>query len=221
MRHARPHIQKFWRFQNRRTIGLILALVGMVYAIGLVFTVILNQYFVINFYNIVTMWAILFFIAVLTVVGSVAESHKKIAKLLNYQEHMKHSKNIGLFIVVLVFGTVAFTLPVILFPQQASLWILFSVGGVLMLLYVLLGVIFGYGYHEVGFASAFIWMAFLIGVFSLSQIYYQNKPLFDSLAFLITSITIITVFSITGIFMLHRASNEFIEEFRTVNKIKN
>ncbi len=197
-----------------------MSLIGIIYSIGLVFTVILNQYFVINVYNIITMWGVLFIIAILAVIGSIADSHKKTAKLLNYKEHMKHSKNISLFLIALVFGAILLIMPIILIPAQAGLWVLFSVGGILMLIYVLIGVIFGYGYHEVGFAALFIWLAFLIGAFSLSRIYYQNTPVFDSLAFLLTSITIITVFSITGVFMLHRASEEFLEEFKKINKIK-
>jgi len=197
-----------------------MSLIGIIYSIGLVFTVILNQFFMVNPYNIIIMWLILFLIIILTVIGSVVGAHRRTAKLLNYSENMKHSKNISLFLITFVFGTILFILPVTLMPAQAELWILFSIGGILMLIYVMIGVIFGYSYHAVGVAALLIWIVFLIGSISLSNIYYQNAPMFASLAFLMTSITIITVFSITGVFMLYRASTEFLAEFKKINKIK-
>jgi hypothetical protein len=54
----------------------------------------------------------------------------------------------------------------------------------------------------------------------MGKMYYSNILAFQVLSLLLSSATIITVFSIMGLGMLYGASNEFVKEFKTVYKVK-
>lgn len=220
VRHARPHVRKFWAEQNRRSIGLVLVMLGIFYAIGFVFSTLLVQNFVGSVINIFLMWGVLLALAVGLVVGVVASGHISVMGVMNEKEHGRHSRNIGVFMITLAIGAILFALPVTLVPAQASLMVLFSVGGILLLTYTFLNAIFGHSYYEIGFASLALWVAFVVAAFSLANLAYTNPPAFQAMSFVVASISIIIVFAVTGAFMLYHSGIAFHEEFRAAHKIK-
>lgn len=220
MRQAREHVRKFWAVQNRKVLGLLLVMFAAIYSIGFVFTNLLSQNFALNMTNILMMWAVLLAIGIALVFGVVSRKHLITTKLMNAKEHQMHSTNIGIFLIAITLGAILFALPVTLVPADASLMMLFSLGGILLLLYTFLNTVFGHSYYEIGFASLILWLVFVIGAISLASTAYTNPPLFQSLSFIIASITIITVFAVTGAAMLYNAAGSFHEEFKKVNKIR-
>jgi len=213
VRHARPYIRRYWAFMNRRAIGMSMAIFGILLSIGVIFTLVLDQFFIQNAVGLLVLWLVLFIMIILVALASIIKTHVEVAKLMNKEEYDVHSKNIAIFLLAMGFGSLAFVLPMLIISSEAALVVLFSTGGILFLLYVLLALVFGHKYHEIGFASVFIWAVFIAGVFMLTKPYiYNNPPLFETLAFLISTVAIVVVFSITGLVMVHNASNEFLKE---------
>ncbi|MDE1827605.1 MAG: hypothetical protein KGH65_00380 [Candidatus Micrarchaeota archaeon] len=220
VRHARDHVRRFWAAQNRRTIGLLMVMFATIYAIGFVFTTLLSQNFMGNVPNVFFMWGILFAIGLALIMASISLKHYSTTRMMSAKEHAIHSRNIGIFLLGIGIGAVLFTLPVTLVPGFASLMILFSLGGILLLMYTFLDAIFGQKYYEIGFASLVMWIVFVLGAFAFSNIAYANPPEFQSLSLMVASISIIVVFAITGALMLYRAGSEFHGDFRKANRIR-
>lgn len=220
VRHARDHVRRFWAAQNRRTIGLLMVMFATIYAIGFVFTTILAQNFMGNVSNIFFMWGILFAIGLALIMASISLKHYSTTRMMSAKEHAIHSRNIGIFLIGIGIGAVLFALPVTLVPGFASLMVLFSLGGILLLMYTFLNAIFGEKYYEIGLASLVMWVAFVVGAFAFANIAYANPPMFQSLSLMVASIAIIVVFAITGTLMLYRAGSEFHGDFRKANKIR-
>ncbi|MDE1846297.1 MAG: hypothetical protein KGH53_03395 [Candidatus Micrarchaeota archaeon] len=220
MRQAREHVRKFWVMQNRRVLGLLFVMFAFIYSVGFVFTTLMAQNFMLNLTNIMLMWAILLAVGIGLVFGTVSRKHLVTTRLMNPKEHQGHSRNIGIFLIAITIGAILFALPVTLVPADASLMMLFSLGGILLLLYTFLNTIFGHSYYEIGFASLALWLVFVVAALSLASTAYANPPLFQSLSFIVASITIITIFALTGAAMLYHTAGSFHDEFKKVNKIK-
>ncbi|MDE1850761.1 MAG: hypothetical protein KGH54_03135 [Candidatus Micrarchaeota archaeon] len=220
VRHAREHVRRFWVAQNRRTIGLLMVMFAIIYATGFVFTTLLAQDFMGNVPGVLFMWGILFAIGLGLIMASVGVKHFSTTSMMSAKEHAVHSRNIGIFLVGIGIGAVLFALPVTLVPGFASLMVLFSLGGILLLMYTFLNAIFGHRYYEIGFASLVMWIVFVIGAFAFANIAYSNPPEFRSLSLMVASITIIVVFAITGVLMLYRAGAEFHGDFRKANRLR-
>ena len=220
LRHAREHVRKFWKVQNMRTMGMLMVMFSVLYSIGFIFTTMLDRGFVGALDSILIMWGVIFALLAAMIIGSIVIKHRQTTLLMNKLEHSRHSKNIGIFLIALVAGAVLFSLPATLFPQQATLIILFSLGGIMLLVYLALAVVFGEGYHEIGAVAFFLWAVFVLGVFTLNQASYANPPLFNALSLIISTTAIVIIFAVAGMLMLYRASGEFLGEFRKVYRIK-
>lgn len=201
-------------------IGLILVMFAIIYSVGFVFTTLLVQQFAYNLTNVEMMWGVLLAIGIATVVGVASRKHILNAKLMTGKEHNIHSRNIGIFLIAITLGAILFALPVTLVPADASLMMLFSLGGILLLLYTFLNTIFGHSYYEIGLASLFMWVVFVIAAITLAGTAYSNYPVFASLSFIVASVTIIVIFSLTGLSMIYKAAGDFHKEFKQVNKIR-
>ncbi|MDE1825348.1 MAG: hypothetical protein KGH61_01730 [Candidatus Micrarchaeota archaeon] len=220
MKYAREHVRKFWMVQNMRTLGMLMVMFSVLYSIGFIFTTLLDRGFVGALDNVLIMWGIIFALLAAMIIGSIVIKHRQTTLLMNKLEHSRHSKNIGIFLIAIVAGAVLFSLPATLFPQQATLIILFSLGGIMLLVYLALALVFGHGYVEVGAAAFFLWAVFIIGVFTIGQMSYSNPPLFNALSLIVSTTAIVIVFAMTGVLILYRASGEFLPEFRKAYRIK-
>lgn len=220
MKYARTHVKRFWAFQNRRALGISFLIFSIIFSIGIVFTVILDQFFVVNQANLFLAWIFLIVVASVVMTASLGAAHTRTASVMNKEERREHSKHVGRFLIVMVAGIVLFMLPVALIPAASSLTMLFSIGGILMVLYLTTSLIFKHRYHEVAIASLLIWVSFLLALISIGPEYYLNPPFFAYFSFLIASVVVIVIFAMMGLVMLISSSNEFISEFRQVYKIK-
>ncbi len=220
MKYARPHVKRFWAFQNRRALGVSFLSFAIIFGIGVVFTVILNQFFIANPANLFFAWVFLLVLASIIMIVSLGRAHVHTANFMNKAERTEHSKHVGRFLIVMAIGIIIFMLPVVFIPLASSLAMLFSIGGILMVLYLATSLIFNHRYHEIAIASLLIWASFLLALFVIGPQYYANPPLFEAVSFLVASTVVVVIFSMTGMAMLVHSSNEFISEFRQVYKIK-
>ncbi|MGC8710548.1 MAG: hypothetical protein ACP5RF_02990 [Candidatus Micrarchaeia archaeon] len=219
MKYARPYVKRYWIFEHKKALGLSFIVFAVVYSIGLMFTTILNSFFLVNITNIFTMALLLFILAALVIIGSLVNAHNKSTHIMSKEEHAKHSKHVGIFFILMILGSIGFLLPLIFDVYPGSLLLLFSAGGILLLLYAFLILIFDYKFYEIAIASIFLWAIFIFSVFFVAPIYYLNAPLFEAISLLVSSVTLVTVFAVSGIVMLHSAANEFLNDFKIRNKI--
>jgi len=220
LKYARPYIKRYWAFEHKKALGLSFIVFAVVYSIGLMFTTILSSFFLVNMVNLFAMILLLFILAAVVIIGSFINAHNKSIRLMNKEEHTKHSKHVGAFFILMVLGSLAFMLPMLLNVYPGQLMLLFSTGGVLLLLYIFLLLLFDYRYYEIAVASIFLWVVFVFTVFFVAPIYYSNAPLFEAVSLLIASVTLVTVFAISGMVMLHSAANEFLSDFKIRNKVE-
>ncbi|MGI0141202.1 MAG: hypothetical protein ACREBF_00925 [Candidatus Micrarchaeales archaeon] len=220
VRHTREHVRKFWMVQNRRTIGMLMVLFGVLYAIGFMFSSLMETNFADSISSVLVLWGVLFVLAIGAVVFSVAKKHGGTTAIMSGSEHRIHSRNIGIFLIAMVIGAILFALPVALVPMAASLMVLFSIGGILLLLYTFVNTVFGHSYYELGIASLIMWAAFVVTAFGFAGMLYSNPPAFQAISFMTTAITVVIVLALTGVVMMYRASEEFHREFRKVNRIR-
>ncbi len=210
MVYLRPNVRRIWFLQNRRLIGFTMATFGITYGIGLVFTALMSSFLVNNLFDILLMWGMLFAVTLAAVILNIVQSHVSITNGMTEQEHAKHSGNVAVFFAAMAFGSVLFALPLVFAPAEASLFVLFSIGGIMLLAYILISGIFGHSYHELGFAALIIWAAFLASFLFILPNYGVNNTAFQWQSLVVSAMTLITVFSVTGIFMLHKASSEYL-----------
>ncbi|MDE1762146.1 MAG: hypothetical protein KGH78_03050 [Candidatus Micrarchaeota archaeon] len=220
MRHAREHVRKFWVVYNRRLIGLLMILIATFYSVGFIFSTLLVQNFTNNALSIMFMWGVLLTMVIVIAIGGVATHHITTVKIMNPKEHSVHSRNIGAFMIILAIGAILFALPVSLMPPEASLMVLFSVGGIMLVLYAGLTAIFGNHYPELGVAAFIFWIMFILAVLFLLPQMAQSPGQFQVLSLIVASVTMVVVFAVIGSVMMYSSSEGFLAEFKKVNRIK-
>ena len=99
-------------------------------------------------------WSILIAIATLVVVASLIGAHISSVRLMSEEEHAAHSKHVGAWLAVLVVGAIALVVPMLFFQSPMALIVfMFSLGGMLWVLYLSVFVIFRHTYHEISHSS--------------------------------------------------------------------
>jgi len=220
LRYSRQHIRKYWAFQNRRLFGFSFIVFAAMYSIAMLSTFVFTQLFLISPVKILLLWIVIFLVGTFAIVGGAINAHLNTVRIMNEAEYIRHSKNVGYLMIAMVVASLLFTLPILVFSNLAMLMLLFTIGGILFILYFMLFLIFGHHYHEIALSALFMWIVFVIGILFMGKMYYSNILAFQVLSLLLSSATIITVFSIMGLGMLYGASNEFVKEFKTVYKVK-
>jgi len=212
MDYARGHIRTYWGVAYRRTIGLALVAIAIVLSMGLTFTILRAALAVGGFASYLFFWLLLIFLAVVTVSISFLHSHVSSVKFMNDFEHKMHSKYTAIWLISLVIGIVVFMIPLLLTkPSIEPIVLLFTLGGILLVLYTSIKVIFKHSYWELVIGGGTFWIMFLFGLFqvnhyALSQTASSNFALY----FAAMSITIIAGF--TGLAMILNSSRESIRE---------
>ncbi len=220
MKYSRAHVKKYWAFQNRRLFGFSFIIFAAMYSIAMLSTFVLTQLFMVNPAKVVLLWIFISMMGTLIVAAATANAHVNTVKIMNAVEHRRHSKHLGYLMSAMVVASILFTLPIVVFSNLATLMIMFTIGGILFTLYFVLFIIFGHHYHEIALSALFMWILFIAGILFMGKLYYSNALEFQVLSLLLSSVAIITVFSIMGLGMLYGASSEFINEFKVVNKLK-
>ena len=212
MKYARPYIKKYWVFEHKKALGLSFLMFSATYSVGLAFFLILNAFFIPSIYTTFVVVFLLFVLLAFVIIGSIINAHNKVSKLMNANERRAHSKHVGIFLILFIIGLVLCVIPLVFFIYPGMIMFLLTIGGVLLLLYIILMFVFDYKFYELAFASIFIWSVYVVSAFLIAPIYFSNHPLFNVISLFITSITIITVFAISGIMLLQSSFDEIIKD---------
>jgi amino acid transporter len=128
------------------------------------------------------------------------------------EEHAVHSKHVGAWLAVMVIGVIVFEVPMLFFDNAMALIVfMFSLGGMLWVLYFSVYAIFRHTYHEIAIAAVMLWIAFLVSFVGVSNL--APGASIRAYALFVSTVVVITVMGITGMFMLFNASREFVKEF--------
>ncbi|MGC9099330.1 MAG: hypothetical protein ACP5HW_02160 [Candidatus Micrarchaeia archaeon] len=219
MKYARPIIKKYWVFEHKKALGLSFLVFAVSYSIGLSFFLIINSFFIPNPFIELAVILILLILASLVVIGSFVNAHAKVVRLMNQKEHIAHSRSVAIFMIFFFVGLLLCLLPLIFYTYPGEMFFLLSIGGILMLLYIAIFLVFDYKYYELAFASILIWAVFVAGVFLVTPIYFSNPPVFNVISLFITSIAIVTVLGISGVVLLQSSADELLKELKITKKL--
>ncbi|MGC8652195.1 MAG: hypothetical protein ACP5UH_03015 [Candidatus Micrarchaeia archaeon] len=215
MKYAREHIKRYWVFEYRRALGISMITFAIALSIGVVFTMLISSLSYPNpFYELV-LWGLLILFTVLVVVSSFVNAHILSVRYMNELERVKHAKYMGGWLTILVLGAIAFALPLLFFANAYEpIVILFGFGGVFLVIFLSVKVLFNYSYYEMAIGAAALWIVALIaamGVFTSST--PSNALALSSFALFVSVLSLIIITGFIGMSLLINASNEFSHEF--------
>lgn len=221
MDYVREHIKRYWGITYRRTLGISLVTFSVAIAICLTFTVLTEKLAVTSYLSYLIFWFILLLAAALIFVSNFFTSHVSSVKLMREDEHKAHSTHMARWMIVIVVGAIAFFLP-LLFANiyMEPIMMLFTLGGVFLVLYGSIAIIFKHKYGELAIGGIAFWFMFVFGLYALSnaQLGASGKSNF-SLYLATMSITIITGF--VGLALIFNSSTESMHEFlRNLQRIE-
>ncbi len=215
MRYAREHVKRYWGFAYRRSMGVSLISFALILAIGTAFTNLVGNSISNGMIIEVIFWGMLIAIDMMVLSTSFAGAHISSVRLMNDKEQNAHSGRVGIWLAVLVLGAIAFVVPMLLFSGPLSFIVfMFCLGGMFLLTYTSVLVIFRHAYHEVAIAAGTLWIAFLIS-FSCAKVVPSGIPAtaITAYALFISTVVVILVTGVTGMVMLFNASREFSSDF--------
>ncbi len=211
MDYVRDHIKKYSIYIYGRTIGIALLLFALLFTIVVV-SITLIGIPNLNINSVFLITGLLFGFSILIIIINVINAHHSIIKLMNKKEHMIHSKNVGIWYVILIITVIILLLPLsILNTHQRIITLLFSLGGILLILYLSIGGIFKHYFHELIFAGAALWI-----IFGISAFYSNSVPYV--LEYFITLTSLLIIFGISGIAIIFNSSQSLIKDYISLTK---
>jgi hypothetical protein len=220
MDYARGHIKRYWGIAYRRTLGITFITVAIMLSIGLTFSILRTTLAVNDYVHYFEFWIFLVVLAVVIISTSFMRSHIASVKFMNEAEHKSHSKYMAAWTISIVLGIVVFILPLLFVKISLEpLMILFSLGGVLLVLYTTVLLIFKHSYGELAIAAVAFWATFVLGLLQLSNpnltaIAASNFALY----FAAMAISVISGF--TGLALIINSSRDALGEFTIANPVK-
>jgi hypothetical protein len=212
MRYARGHVKRYWGFAYRRNIGISMVAFAMVLAIGVAFTSLIGSSLVNSALVDLIFWGMLVVIATLVLVASFVGAHIASVNLMNDAEHSVHSKYVGAWVALLAVGAIACVLPMLFFGSSMALLVfMFSLGGMLWVLYFSTFLLFRHAYHEVAIAALALWIVFVVSFTGAASM--PGGVSIKAYSLFVSTVVVTTVMGITGMAMLFNASREFVSEF--------
>ncbi|MDE1871267.1 MAG: hypothetical protein KGI06_03440 [Candidatus Micrarchaeota archaeon] len=213
MDYVRTYIKKYWGIAYRRTLGIALVTMAIILSMGLTFTVLRQSFAVNNYIGYMLFWFLLMLIGIVTFLSNFLHSHISSTKMMTEEEHKLHSKYMAIWMMSIVGGVIAFLIPLFFVGSYvaAPLFLLFTFGGVLLVLYASILAIFRHHYGELVIGAAALWIMFLFGLSQLgsSGLNYAGSANF-SIYYTILSFTVVSGF--VGIALLINSSRESLDE---------
>ncbi len=220
MDYVRSHIKRYWGLVYRRTLGIVFITLAIMLSIGLTFSVLRSTLAVNNYLNYLEFWIFLVVLAAAIISSSFFRSHILSVRFMNDVEHSSHSKYMAAWIISMVIGIIVFALPLLFVRISLEpLVLLFSLGGVLIVLYTTVLLIFKHSYGELAIGGAAFWLTFIVGLIQLSSpgLTYVASSNF-ALYFAAMSISVISGF--TGLALIINSSRDALGEFMLSNEMR-
>ncbi|MCL4362864.1 hypothetical protein M1439_00245 [Candidatus Marsarchaeota archaeon] len=217
MDYARDHIKRYWIFSYRRALGISMVTFAMALAVGMVFTSLISASPYANPVVEFAFWMLLILITSLTLVFSFMNAHASSIKFMTREEHMTHSKYTGIWLASIVLGALIFIFPIFFVTNAIEpLIFLFSFGGILLVMYLSVGLIFKHTYTELAFGAAALWIIFIVSIVATTEgAATLNVPTsaYLSVNLFISISSLIVVFAFIGLMMLFNSTKEFVTDF--------
>ncbi len=217
MDYAREHIKRYWIFSYRRAIGISMVTFAMALAVGMVFTALISTLPNANPIVEFAFWMLLILITSLTLIFSFMNAHASSIKFMDQMEHMKHSKYVGIWLTSIVLGALIFLFPLFFVTNAIEpLIFLFSFGGILLVMYLSVGLIFKHTYNELAFGAVALWIIFIVSIIATTEgAATLNVPLsaYLSVNLFISISSLIVVFAFIGLMLLFNSTKEFVTDF--------
>lgn len=221
MDYVREHIHQYWGLAYKRTLGVAMVTFSVALAMGLTFTALTGNLAITSYSSYLAFWGILIAITAIIFLSNFFSAHISTIRFMSEEEHKSHSRYMGIWMISIVLGVLAFLLP-LLFANSLlePLILLFTFGGVFWILFLTVRVIFGHAFGELALGGVAFW--FML-VFALYEVYntrltYISESYF-TLYFAAMSITVISGF--VGLALIVNASRESLKEFTsTVEEIE-
>ena len=220
MDYVREHVKKYWGVVYRRTLGVAFITFAVAIAMGLTFTILTRALAITGLTTYLVFWAIIAIIAISVLLANFYGAHVSSVNFMSEEEHRTHSKHMARWMIAIVAGVSAFFAPLPFTPIDLEpIVLLFSIGGVFLVLYASITLIFKHKYGELAIGGAAYWVVFYVGLATLSssQFNFLTRTNF-SVYFAAMCITIITGF--TGLALLYDSAKESAQEFiRSIERI--
>lgn len=222
MKYARDHVHRYWDFIYRKALGASLLTFGIVLAIGLIFTLSLSSLINANPGVYMVFWVSLIAVAVIVISLNFANAHVATVKYMSKKEHKQHTTHMGLWVLIMALGALLFALPLLMFNMALEPFVfLFSFGGIMLITYVSVVLLFNVHYTELAFGAAVLWAMFAVSMFSFGSMSFNGIQIgmavseyTQSLILALSSIMLVLVFSCVGLMMISNSSKKLMEEFK-------
>jgi uncharacterized integral membrane protein len=148
MDYIRDHVKRYWGMAYRKTIGVSLITFAIVLAVGLTFTLVTQEFATASYVTYIIFWALLLLIAIFVLLSNLYTSQVSSVRLMHEDEHKVYSTRTGWLMIAIVVGVVAFLMLLFFVPPYVeAVTLLFISGGVFLILYVCIRILFKQKYN--------------------------------------------------------------------------
>ena len=186
----------------RKTIGVSLITSSMVLAIAFTFVVFTQKFAATNYVTYLIFLVLLLLIAMFILLSNFFTAHVSSVKFMREEEHKEHSKRMGLWMITIVLGVTAFLMPLFFVaPYVEPVALLITLGGVFLLLYVSIFLLFRQYYNELIIGTVGFWFMLIFGFVELNNIQFNvlTKSYFSAY---LSIMSIMIISSFVGLAML-------------------
>lgn len=216
MEYAREHIGVAFSYNYKRAMAVSLLVFSLALAVGLTVVALLRVAIISGYMFAFAVWIALGVLTGAILVIATVNAHHKTSRLMTEKEYSVHSKHLGAWVSGLIVGLLAFAIPLEFLNTSGytgPLYLMLTFGGVLVVLYLCMGLVFNHWFHELLFGAVLLLVIFSIALFAFDSyavtlIAAQNYDVYWIYAYLIAVISLICVAGGTGVALSLNSSGE-------------
>ena len=157
---------------------------------------------------------ILMLAAVLVFLANFFGSHTSSVKYMHDVEHRAHSRQMGIWMILMAVGIIAFFMPLLFTSSYMEpVMLLFTLGGTLLVVYGSIAILFKHSYKELVIGCLAFWIMFLFADVELGNaaISLASKSYFSVY---VSAMSIVIITGFVGLALLFNSANESMREFK-------
>ncbi len=206
------HLDGYEAFAYSRALGISMVTFAIALSIGISVTTAFTSAVSSNGLNPTEIWSALILSTFFIIMGCFAYSHKSTIKFIRerYDHHIP--ARLSVWVAAIIIGFVI-SIMVLLFINSTiePLVLLFSFGGVFWIMYLAIDSIFQKRYGEIAAGAAALWVIFFVGIYEVHVNYLITNA---SLALLVSAVSLVAIFGVTGLTILIKTTHEFSVEIK-------
>ncbi len=221
MDYVREHIRKYWGIKYRHTLGIAFASFAIAMAIGISFTLLTSRLATTDYLGYLVFWGLLIAMTAVIFIMNFSAAHTGSVEYMNESEHRQHSKRMGLWLLSIVLGVVAFALPLVFISSFVEpLMLLFSLGCLVWILYFSTFLLFRHSFGELAIGAAAFWIMFSFGLYVMGNAAFGAASL-ALFSIYLSSMTMVIVSGVVGLALIINSSRDSFAEFsKTIEHLK-